>query len=68
MPQVGDTIQVQISGGDKGINLGNGGASIGIGAGASMSVPGRIVEDLGSHWKVELSMSIGGANTVNVAK
>lgn len=68
MHEVGETIQVTISGGDKGITLGGRGASMGIGAGASMSVSGRIVQDLGSHWLVDLSMSVGGASKVRVPK
>jgi len=63
--KVGDTIQVTISG----TNLsGPGGGSINIGQGASMSVPGTIVQDLGSAWLVKLSISIGGADTVQVPK
>ncbi len=65
MPQVGDTVQVQISGGTT---LQGGGASIGIGQGASMSVPGKIVQDLGGRWLVQLSMSVGRKNLVEIPK
>ena len=68
MTKLGDTVQVSINGGDQGVSLGNSGASIGIGAGASMSVPGIITKDLGTHWEVTLSMSIGGANKVSIPK
>ena len=68
MAKVGDTIQVQIGGGDSAVRLGGGSASVGIGAGASMSVSGRIIQDLGSQWLVELSMSIGGNNRIAVPK
>ena len=68
MPKVGDTIQVQISGGAHGTSLSGGGASMGIGQGASMSVPGRIVQDLGHSWLVELSISLGGKNMIEVPK
>ena len=63
--KVGDQIQVTISG----QNLsGPGGGMISIGQGASMSVPGVIVKDLGTSWLVKLSISIGGADTVEVPK
>ena len=63
--QVGDSVQVTLSG----TNLsGPGGGSINIGQGASMSVPGTIVQDLGYAWLVKLSISIGGADTVQVRK
>lgn len=67
--RVGDHIQVQISGGTQGVTLGNpSGASMSIGPGASMSVGGIIIADLGQYWKVELSLSIGGQNIMNVPK
>lgn len=63
--RVGDTIQVTISG----QNLsGPGGGMISIGQGASMSVPGIITQDLGHSWLVKLSISVGGANTIQVPK
>jgi len=65
---VGDTIQVEIRGSDSGVNMGDGGASISIGAGASMSVPGTIIKDLGNRWLVRLSMSVGNADTIEVPK
>lgn len=67
--RVGDQIQVQISGGTQGVTLGDpGGASMMIGAGASMSVSGEIIGDFGQFWQVRLSMSIDGKNVVNVPK
>lgn len=68
MYRVGDRIQVTISGGAAGQQLHGGQASIGLGAGASMSVPGTIVGDGGSFWIVELGISVGGANRINVPK
>lgn len=68
MPTVGDTIQVKIKGGDTGVALGKDGASISIGSGASMSVPGEIIQDLGDRWLVKLSISLSGANTIEVPK
>jgi len=67
--KVGDQIQVQISGGAQGVTLGDpNNASMSLGPGASMSIVGEIVGDLGSHWQVRLNMSIGGQNIVNVSK
>ncbi|MBL0048077.1 MAG: hypothetical protein IPP32_08295 [Bacteroidetes bacterium] len=67
--KIGDQIHVQISGGNNGITLGNpGGASMTIGAGASMSVAGVISADLGSHWEVRLNMFIDGNNIVVIPK
>ena len=68
MPKVGDTIQVQIKGGETGTSLGGGGASVAIGSGASISVSGVIIEDLGDRWLVRLNMSIGGKNQIAVPK
>lgn len=66
--KIGDNIQVTISGGQAGTQFGGNGALIGIGPGASMSVPGQIIADDVTHWVVELSISVGGANTVRVPK
>lgn len=67
--KVGDQIQVQISGGPNGLTLGDpNGASMVIGPGASMSVSGIIIGDLGSHWQVRLNMSIAGNDIINVPK
>ena len=67
--KVGDQIQVQINGGQSGLTLGNPqGASMTIGSGASMSVAGIIIADLGSSWQVRLSMSIDGNNVITVPK
>ena len=66
MHKVGDTIQVTIGGGT--LSGSQGGASIQIGQGASMSVSGVIIEDLGLRWLVKLSISIGGADTIEVPK
>ncbi len=67
--KIGDQIQVEISGGTEGVILGNpSGGSMTIGPGASMTVSGKIMADLGLHWEVQLNMSIGGKNIVNVLK
>lgn len=66
MPRVGDTIQVTISGATLAGR--QGGASLQIGQGASMSVAGIIVQDLGASWLVRLSISLGGADTIEVPK
>ncbi|MEB2774987.1 hypothetical protein SYJ56_06700 [Algoriphagus sp. D3-2-R+10] len=67
--KVGDQIQVEIAGGTQGVTLGDPGrSSMSIGPGASMSVPGEIIGDMGQYWQVRLSMSIDGRNIVNVSK
>lgn len=67
--QVGDQIQVTISGGATGLTLGTPpGPTMSIGANQSISVSGQIIADLGSNWQVRLNMSIGGNNIVNVPK
>jgi len=69
MTQVGDNVTVKIGGGNQGASIqGGGGASIGVGAGASMSVPGKIIENLGDSWKIQLSISVGGKNTIVAPK
>ena len=70
--RVGDNVTVQIRGNDKsGTVLSGGGpgtASISIGPGTSVQLSGRIVENLGDSWLIELSMSIGGKNRIVVPK
>lgn len=68
MLKIGDSVQVQIGGGQQGLTLEGGQTSIGIGSGASMSVPGRIIQDLGDRWLVQLSISLGGQNTIAIPK
>ena len=51
----------------------DGGTSLGPGAvkilpGAAMTVPGRIVEDRGKYWLVELDISFRGRNRILVDK
>ena len=64
MVQVGDTIQVTVSG----ATLSGGGASIGIGQGALMKVAGTIERDLGDRWLVRLGIAVGGKNLLEVPK
>ena len=67
MPSVGDHVTVRIRGAlGTGTSLGPG--SVTIGPGASMTVPGTIVEDRGDHWVVELSISLRGRNRILVSK
>ena len=63
MASVGDTIQVNVSN-----PVSSGRPGTGIGPDGSMSVPGEIVEDLGSSWRVRLSISVRGKNTIVVPK
>lgn len=66
MPKIGDTVQVTIRGGESSST--NVGGAITIGPRASMTVPGRIVADLGDSWVIELSISVGGKNQVVIPK
>ena len=61
MVSVGDSITVTISD----ANLGG---MIRVQKGASMSVPGQIVKDLGDSWMVRLSISVGGKNEIVIPK
>ena len=63
--KVGDNVQVTLSGQTL---SGPGGGMISIGQGGSMSVPGVIIEDLGQSWLVKLSISVGGADTIQIRK
>ena len=66
MPKVGDTVTVQIRGApEAGTSVGSG---LTVGPGAAMSISGKIVEDLGDHWVVQLGMSVGGKNRILVPK
>ena len=64
MPKVGDTIPIEVSGGT--ISGAGGGAYIG--GGASMSLPGVIVEDKGDTWMVRLSIGAGDESLIEIAK
>lgn len=66
MPKLGDQVTVQVRGApESGTSLGN---AIKVGPGASMNIPGKIVEDHGDYWVVELSISIGNRNRISVPK
>ncbi len=62
MPKVGDRVTVKIRG------QATVSGTLSIGEGASISVPGTIVEDRGEYWVVELNMSIEGKNRMLVLK
>ena len=70
MPQIGDSVTVIIQGAAGSGTALSGGSSSGIkiGPGAQMRIPGKIVEDQGEHWVVELSMSLEGKNRVLIRK
>ena len=61
MAGVGNRVTVKISD----TNLGG---MIKIGKGASMSVPGEIIQDLGHSWLVRLNISVGGKNQIVISK
>ncbi len=64
MPNVGDTIQIEVSGG----TVSGAGGGVYIGGGASMSIPGLIVEDRGETWLVRLSIGSSDENLIEIAK
>ncbi|GEM_PF-4627096 len=76
MAKVGDTVQVTIHGGDKNDKWGFGstnsttivGGAVSIGKGQTMTIPGKIIEDRGDSWVIQLSVSISGKNIIAVPK
>ena len=67
MPKVGDRVTVRIMGApDEGTTLGT--ASITLTPGASMIIGGKIVEDRGSYWVVELDIRIRGRNRISIIR
>lgn len=65
IPKVGDRVKLTITGEGSGTSLAG---VITIRPGASMKVSGKIVEDLGDSWLVELSISVGEKNRLVVPK
>lgn len=76
MAKVGDTVQVTIHGGDKNDTWGFGatnstttvGGAVSIGSGQTMTIPGKIIEDRGDSWAIELRVSISGKNIIVVPR
>jgi hypothetical protein len=67
MNQVGDRVTVKIRGAaDGGTSLGPG--AITILPGAAMTIPGRIVDNRGKYWLIELDISFRGRNRIPVDK
>jgi hypothetical protein len=64
MPSVGDTIQVEVSGG----TVSGAGGGVYIGGGASMSLPALIIEDRGETWLIRLSIGGGDENLIEIPK
>ena len=64
MPNVGDTIQVEVSGG----TVSGTGGGVYIGGGASMSLPALIIEDRGETWLIRLSIGGGDENLIEFTK
>ena len=64
--KVGDNVSVHLRGGmTSGTALGSG---VHLNPGTEMVVGGRIVEDLGNHWAIELSISVDGKNRIVIPK
>lgn len=61
MPSVGDTIPVTITTGPEGATFpGPDGTTIAVQPNASITRPGKILRDLGSHFECELENPFGG--------
>jgi hypothetical protein len=63
--EIGDTITVHVTGGRTGRSLDS---KFQVSPGGKIDLPGRIIEDLGDRWVVELGVSIGGKNRIIVGK
>ncbi len=61
MASVGDRVTVTIS--DAILS-----GTIDIARGSSMSVPGKIIQDLGTNWLIQLDISVDGKNQIVVPK
>ena len=69
MPKIGDKVTVEIQGDSaSGTAVTSGSTGIKVEPGAEFRVPGRIVEDHGEFWLVELSISVSGRNRVLLPK
>ncbi|MSQ15774.1 MAG: hypothetical protein EXR50_07930 [Dehalococcoidia bacterium] len=76
MAKVGDSVEVTIRGGvdhDRwGVGPANSTTDVGgvvtIGVGQTMTIPGKIVEDLGDRWVIELSINFSGMNRITAPK
>ena len=66
MPKLGDNITVEIKGAPDGGTALSG--AVKISPGASMRTSGKILEDHGDYWLVELTISIQGKNRILVPK
>lgn len=69
MPNIGDRIKVQIRGDSRvGTAITSGSTGLSIRPGGIFEVPGRIIEDRGTSWLVELDSSLDGRNRVLLPK
>ena len=69
MPKIGDKVNVQIRGDSRaGTAVSSGSKGFNIDPGAEIQVPGRIVDDYGDSWLIELSVSVSGKNRLLVLK
>jgi len=66
MPKLGDNITIEIKGAPDGGTALSG--AVKIGPGASMRSSGKILEDHGDYWLVELTISVQGKNRILVPK
>tara|TARA_B100000315_G_C14265232_1_gene446100 strand:+ start:373 stop:603 length:231 start_codon:yes stop_codon:yes gene_type:complete len=71
MAKIGDAVTLKIKGAPgtgTALGSGRGLTSVSVPPGESMPLKGKIIEDQGENWLVELRISIGGKNTILVSK
>ena len=71
MAKIGDSVTLKIKGAPgTGTALGSGKVltSVSVPPGEIMDLRGKIIEDRGENWLVQLAISIGGKDTVLVSK
>ena len=69
MAKVGDKVTLKVKGAPgTGTSLGLNNGGIKVSPGNSLTLNGKIVEDQGENWVVELNVSFGSKNTVLVSK
>jgi hypothetical protein len=66
MARIGDHVTVEIRGTDRSGTILSG--TLTVGPGKTMQVSGKIVEEHGDYWLVELAISVGGKNRILVHK
>ena len=68
MASVGDRVTIEITGPAVLANTASVTGTVSIGNAAAVRVSGRISQDLGENWLIELDVSIAGNNRISVPK